>query len=456
MAALIDELVGRLRLHDDARRSAIVLAIRVLGAGMAYLSQVLLARFMGTSEFGLYSYALAWLSLFAIVAAFGAPDAAIRLLPQYAAKRQWDLVRGYIRFSTAICLSCGLLLVAAGGASLWLFGPMGDSQAIAIVAMLGVPILALAALENEIARSFSWHILAYGPRLLGRHTLLVCLVSIWLLASGTVSAWSALLMEIMGLLGLLAVQAVICRRRIARLADAAVPAWQGRYWLAQITPFAGIAVLNLLLDRLAVLMIGFQLDTIAVAYFSAAANSVALVVMVLFSVNAVIAPSVGRACAQDDMAELQRIVSRANHLMFWPSLATLGLLLLAGPYLLRLFGPGFDTAYVPLAILLAGQFVNAVTGPVGLVLHISGHQSIVLRVLIVSVVANALLLPVLIDLYGLHGAALANAGVVVLRNVVLTIVLWRRLGILSLVFSEFLVRVAQRRQSPTSGTNGAS
>ncbi|MGH6740089.1 MAG: flippase, partial [Bradyrhizobium sp.] len=42
------------------RLAGIIFIIRVLSAGLAYLSQILLARWMGGSDYGIYVYVWTW------------------------------------------------------------------------------------------------------------------------------------------------------------------------------------------------------------------------------------------------------------------------------------------------------------------------------------------------------------------------------------------------------------
>ena len=70
-------------IRSTLQGTGLVLAIRVSAACIGYLSLVLLARWMGATELGIYTYAFAWLALFSIPAGLGLPTACVRFLPQY-------------------------------------------------------------------------------------------------------------------------------------------------------------------------------------------------------------------------------------------------------------------------------------------------------------------------------------------------------------------------------------
>ena len=69
--------VSRSRL---ARGALVALALQVLGAGFAYLSQVAFARWMGISGFGTYAYAIAWTTILALLVGLGFPQSVLRFI----------------------------------------------------------------------------------------------------------------------------------------------------------------------------------------------------------------------------------------------------------------------------------------------------------------------------------------------------------------------------------------
>src|SRR6478672_10525900 len=76
------------------RGAGLVFIIRVLASAVGYASMILLARWMGSSEYGHYSFAIAWMSLLAYPATLGLPGAALRFTAQYAAANDWQHMVG--------------------------------------------------------------------------------------------------------------------------------------------------------------------------------------------------------------------------------------------------------------------------------------------------------------------------------------------------------------------------
>ena len=78
------------------RLAGTMFLIRVVSALLAYGSQVLFARWMGTFEFGIYVYVWTWVLLIGQSLDLGLATAAQRFIPEYRERRHFDRLRGYI------------------------------------------------------------------------------------------------------------------------------------------------------------------------------------------------------------------------------------------------------------------------------------------------------------------------------------------------------------------------
>ena len=83
--AAVGALLERLREGEVARAllrgSAVSLALNVAGQGLALLLQILFARLLGLQEYGVWSYAMAWLGVAVIAGKMGFDSAFVRFLP---------------------------------------------------------------------------------------------------------------------------------------------------------------------------------------------------------------------------------------------------------------------------------------------------------------------------------------------------------------------------------------
>lgn len=121
--------------------------------------------------------------------------------------------------------------------------------------------------------------------------------------------------------------------------------------------------------------------------------------------QAAAAPRLAALIAANDRQGLAGFASQAARWAFWPSLAVGCLVLLAGPFLLSLFGPGFVQGYKLMFFLFAGFLAKALIGPGETLLNMAGKQKLCVALYIIIFGCNIILNMVLIPVYGLTGAA---------------------------------------------------
>src|SRR5262249_27204346 len=96
--------------------------IRVASAAIIYVSQVLLARWMGRFEFGIYVYVWAWVGLLAMLPPLGAAYSAQRFIPESRTRHVLDGLRGFLRGSRWLCLALGIAAGTALAVTVMLLG----------------------------------------------------------------------------------------------------------------------------------------------------------------------------------------------------------------------------------------------------------------------------------------------------------------------------------------------
>src|ERR1700753_3459882 len=117
LARLKSKLTGGSNEASLTRKLAgTIFVIRVLSAGLAYLSQILLARWMGGSDYGVYVYVWTWLLLLGSMMDFGISASAQKIIPEYRTRGEHALLRGFLsgsRWMTLIVSSIVSVLLAA-------------------------------------------------------------------------------------------------------------------------------------------------------------------------------------------------------------------------------------------------------------------------------------------------------------------------------------------------------
>ncbi|MBO9483104.1 polysaccharide biosynthesis C-terminal domain-containing protein [Salinisphaera sp. G21_0] len=164
------------------------------------------------------------------------------------------------------------------------------------------------------------------------------------------------------------------------------------------------------------------------AILAVAQRTAMLTSFVLMAVNLVVAPKFAGLYKQGKSEQLQRIALKATKLMVLFALPIVGFMLIFPEWLMWLFGEQYKSGANLLRILALGQFVNVMTGSVGYLLSMSGHERDLRNVVFISGPMAIILALVLTPLYGVTGAAVATAIALASQNLLAVGMVKRRLG----------------------------
>src|ERR1700750_1535913 len=136
--ALRTGLVARLRSVLGAsseaslprRLAGTIFVIRVISAALAYLSQILLARWMGGSDYGIYVYVWTWVLLLGSMMDFGISSSAQKLIPEYRTRGEHALLRGFLSGSRWLTFAVSSVVALALAGLVRLLAPWMDAAAI--------------------------------------------------------------------------------------------------------------------------------------------------------------------------------------------------------------------------------------------------------------------------------------------------------------------------------------
>lgn len=155
--------------------AAAALAIQILNIGINYTVNVLLARWIGVSDYGVFQYTFTICSVLAFLAGFGVSGAVLRFIPEYIVKQDWQHLRGILQSSWIQTLVVGVII--SGCSTIWLLWQNTLFQVKNIMSLLlgvwGVPLIALLRLQQDTARALRQIILAFAPLQLVYPTLLI-------------------------------------------------------------------------------------------------------------------------------------------------------------------------------------------------------------------------------------------------------------------------------------------
>lgn len=396
-----------------AKGSLYAFLIQGIGAFLVLLTETVVARLLGVGQFGIYAMASAWIYVLALVASLGFNHALLRFVPTYIAHEDWGGLRGIVRRANLWVIAAATVLGIGGSLLLLALQRCCIAPAVLpafFIAFMIVPVLALSSLRQAVLRSLGSIAQALAPEWLLRPLIFIALLAgAAAILPAPLQASAALSFNLAATIAAFAMGAFWQHRAISPHLRGCAPVYRDREWLSVAAPLLLIVGLNMISSRIDVIMLGMLSEIEHVGIYSAASRVADVVVFGLVSANAIAAPMIARLHSTGRHEELQKIVQLAAKGIFLLTLPIALILLIFGHQILGLFGQEFSDGYPVLVILVCGQLVNALAGPVGYLMTMTGHQNHAARIVSISALMNLTLNVLLIPLWGMLGAAVANA-----------------------------------------------
>jgi O-antigen/teichoic acid export membrane protein len=441
-AHLLAKLRAALRGSGEAsltkRLAGTIFIIRVVSAALAYLAQILLARWMGGSGYGVYVYVWTWVLLLGSLLDFGIAVSAQKLIPEYRARGEHDLLRGFLagsRWLTLMISSIAALLLAG---LVRLLSPWVDPAAVMplYIGCLTLPAFVVANTQDGIARAHDWMQLGLMPQFVVRQTLIIALTAGAFALGLHLGATAAMAASCAAVWIAMTGQMIVMNRRLGATVAAGPAAYDFRGWLKVSLPIMMVEGFYLLLSYTDVLLLQQFRSSEEVGVYFAVVKTLALVSFIHYAMSATTAHRFAEYHASGDRARLSAYVAHAIQWTFWPSLAATVLLLAFGKPLLWLFGPQFVAGYDIMFIAAIGLVVRSAIGPVERLLNMLGHQHICALAYALAFAMNLVLCLALIPRFGGHGAAAATSLALSFETVLLFWIVRKRLGLHVLAFGK--------------------
>ncbi|MFK5949805.1 MAG: oligosaccharide flippase family protein [Methylococcales bacterium] len=421
-----------------ARGAGGAFSISIIAAVIVFISNILIARFIGVTQYGIYIYALTWINLLALLCQLGMRTSLLRFVSAYRVNGEWGLLRGVLQTSAKYSLLASIIIGATTAVVIWFLKDniSPDQFSTFLVALFILPLISVAALRQASLRALKRVVRAEIPDSLIRPLIIMSLSTLmFVLLQGDLQAVDIMMYNLVAAFVAFTIGTLWLIRALPDEVYKSKPVYSEREWLSVSLPLFFMSGMSLLLHKTDIIMIGIYLDAEQVGVYAIASRIAGLMTFGLSAANAIVAPMISELYSTNQHQKLQRMITLAARGIAFFTLVVFIVMVLLGDFLLGLFGEAFVVAYVPLIVLLVGQAINALAGSVGYLMSMTGHQMQAAKIVglsaVVNIVANFMLIPV----FGIIGAAVATAVTTALWNFLMFYYVLRTLNINSTVLS---------------------
>ena len=392
-------------------RSGAVLVVRVAGAGLGFAFNVALARALGADGLGVYHLSLTFALIASVVGRMGMDAAMLKFgATSHAAMDGRRLAAVHRMGMGTALLGCGIVAASTFLTADWLAVAVYSNPAVAaplrLMSLALVP-FALLNLYGELLKA--GHHQALSSFVQGAALPMVSLLLLFVFAGQLKDASAAAALYLVVTLLVCLSSHVLWRRTVPNAPSRATASLRFRDLFGTAMPMYGSAIADVVMTFSDVLILGMFATATDVGIYTAAARTALLTRFLLLANSAVAAPRFAALHAANDKEGVARLAVRSTLLTTVSSVPLLLIFIVFPEKILSLFGPQFEAGAQVLIILSVGQFVNAMTGPVGYLLNMSGFHRIEGRIAVVGALMTAGLCFALIPIWGPLGAAAANA-----------------------------------------------
>lgn len=431
MTNWLSALQGRLdrNLMELLSGASTALILKIIGAGLIFTFNILIARVLGAEGAGQYFLTLSIITVAVVSGRMGLDKTVLRFTSANAASSNWQAVKGIQRRASLITLSASTLatitvFVLAPWMAAYLFRKPE----------LTAPLRWMSFAILPLAFTLIYAHLLKGLKMIFRATWIedVNLAGISLLAFYLVgrywgvngAVWSYLLATVTtAVLGF-----IFWHQATPHLRGAAAE-FDTRIMLQSSMPLFWVALTTWIINRFGDFALGIWGTSADIGIFGVASRVATFISFSLLAINSIAAPKFAAQHGLGDLAALSKTAQNSIRIATLAASPLVLICLITPSWVMGIFGPEFVSGANVLVILTLAQLFNVVTGPVELLLMMSGFERQVRTNVIIVGVLNITLSVLLVPKYGALGAALAFAAGLTLKNLVSVWMVHRFLGL---------------------------
>lgn len=407
-----------------ARGARVTFLGHLSGRVLGFLSTLVLTRWLGASDFGLFILALAIFQCAGLFGDLGLRYGALRFVALAVGRQDQGegrrVIGTVIRYSTRASIVGAAVLLATTPLLAGWFRQPAFRWLIPVLA-LSLPFATVGTVLMSVLQAFK--------RLGAIATLwnfVDPLVRIGVFVAFAALGWgvgAAVISHLAAAIGVLGGALLWLRPQLPAAGDRSTRGEEGQI-LAFSLPMSLSHVASLAIQSADSLFLGYFTTARDVGIYGVASRVAALGGMALLAASMSFSPQANVLYGRGDLEGIGQLYRQVTRWLIVLSLPLFVLTVVFAPWVLTLFGAEFREGWLVLLILLFGTFMNVVTGPAGDLAVVAGRSRIVLAVAVALAVLNISLNWALVPRWGIIGGAVAMATTVATSNVTNVLLGW--------------------------------
>ncbi len=378
--------------------------VRLAGAVLGLVLQILLARWLTPDEMGGWFLIVSLASFAGLIIGAGYPTLGLTALARYHTRGQPGMADQFMH-KAAYDIGKYALLMSLPATAFLLLAPVDSVTRLAVIAGLSVaPATAIIRLNGTSANALRRYMLTIVPDFMGKTLLMLIFVALWVFVTGGLSldvVAGAFL--VLSYLTAWVTGRVLGGHGITGVGRDTASVRLGKTWASRAAPLIIVAMALMAMADYLTLVATMLLPKADVALVGIAIRLSALVGFFTQASQQFVLRDLTGALHQRDAAQARSLLMRTNLACVGVIAGALAGFAVLGDWFLALFGPGYVAALPVLMLLLLAQGVRAMGGINVHLLSLGGGQAALGRTCLASAVIILALASLLVPVLGING-----------------------------------------------------
>lgn len=417
--------------------------IRIAGIALTYYATLLVANKLGAEQYGIYSSIMSFSTICAVISAVGMPLFVIKTLTN----KPIDDLADPIPKKIALTLSTGIfggLTVIVLVTMLVLFGIFsgyeGAKYRVLYYSLYIFPPLILVHIRQGIALVLKDASSAIFPEQILLNSMFISIITLSGRSMGSSGigfiiggyATCALIALIIGL-------GIFNKKLLSDVTIVNINIKENIEYATRGIPFMVSKLATILISNLDILIVSYLIGFRIGGYYAAASRIAALVAMPLGLLSMIFTPRAAKLYSMNKIKMLNHEVRYSCTRSFVMSVFALIVILLFYKKILDIMGHEFLAASSLVLVLVVGQVFNSFFGPNAQLMQMIGMENIYTRLMLLMALIQGMASIIFAHYYGsVMLVAIAVIIVSLLWNIVLTVFINRKTGIIALPYKPIL------------------
>lgn len=402
---------------------------------LSFLISLLLAKHLGSDQYGTFSFAFSFIYPLVSFASFGISMLMVREIPFIHSQKTPGLLKGLHNWSLkVVVLTC---LMLTGIVMLIIkYVPATHSGKYTVpilIACIAIPFYGLMNYYSSALRGLGKIVQSQiADNVIRPGGFLLAILFLYFYTN-YFNEYSVIGVSVLSFAVALFFSAILFYKA-ANIRNIAAKYDTRKWWMG----LASLSLYNAILSldsRIDVLMLGVIKEPSQVGIYTIAHKIALFLYFFLAVMNTVIAPSISRLYGSNQKQKLQEILTKTIRSVMVLSIPAGILIIVFSKWIMAYFGKDFVQGQTALIILCVTQLISISFGSVGIVAIMTGHEKYNSIATVGSIILNILGNLILTPTMGINGTAISAAVSITFWNIFMFIVVKKKVGVSPWIFT---------------------